>query len=69
MYGHLRYYIENTYTTSSKASTYFKTAVVQILKVGQLPETEEFLFAIQDQVITTRNCQKHILKDTNIIND
>lgn len=40
------------------------------LQRGELhPETEGFIIAIQDQVILTKNYQKHILKDLNVTND
>lgn len=46
-----------------QASNYWLTS-------GQMfPETEGFLMAIQDQVIPTRNYQKHIIGDQSITND
>ncbi|KAL0883753.1 hypothetical protein ABMA27_015858 [Loxostege sticticalis] len=40
------------------------------LESGQLfPESEGFLIAIQDQVISTKNYRKYILKDRNLRND
>jgi len=40
------------------------------LKKGYLyPETEGFIMAIQDQVIETRNYRKHILKESEVVQD
>lgn len=40
------------------------------LSIGDVfPETEGFMLAIQDQIINTRNYQKHIIHDTNIETD
>lgn len=36
---------------------------------GLFPETEGFIIAIQDQVITTKNYRKYILKDSTMAND
>lgn len=44
-----------------------KTASNAWLQRGELfPETEAFMLAIQDQVIDTRNYQKHIIRNPNI---
>ncbi|CAH2092510.1 unnamed protein product [Euphydryas editha] len=45
-----------------------KKASNEWLRRGELfPETEGFIFAIQDQVIETRNYRKHIMKTQNAI--
>lgn len=47
-----------------------KTASNAWLKRGELfPETEGFMLAIQDQIINTKNYQKHIIRDVNLQSD
>ncbi|KAL4708559.1 hypothetical protein ACJJTC_014167 [Scirpophaga incertulas] len=51
-------------------STVDMTASNEWLKRGELfPETEAFMIAIQDQVIDTRNYQKHIIQRSNLPTD
>lgn len=45
-------------------------SVIRVTGPGELfPETEVFMIALQDQLINTRNCQKHIMKGANICVD